>query len=185
MAEVVEVVEIVPMRRRHLRSVLRIEAGVQRRGWSAGLFLAELRREHDRVYLVAKVGGSVVGFGGVLLQGDDAHVTNIAVDPGWQGRRVGTRLMLVLAREAAARGAAHLTLEVRAGNEAAIALYRAFGLAPAGVRKGYYTDDGEDALILWAHGIAGQDYAERLARIAARVQAPAPAPAAVEGRARA
>ena len=170
-------IEIVPMRRRHLRSVIRIEGQAEHKGWSVGLYLAELRREHDRLYVVARIGEQVVGFAGLLLQGEDAHVTTLSVDAAHRGRRLGTRLMLVLARNAIARGATNLTLEVRSTNEAAIALYRAFGLAPAGIRKNYYADLGEDALIMWAHEITTAEYAGRLDRIEAAL----PEPTRVEG----
>jgi len=158
-------VHIGPMRRRHLRAVMRIEAQAVHRGWSVGLYLAELRREVGRLYVVAKVGGDVVGYGGLLFQGDDAHVTTLGVDESWQNQRIATRVMLVLARQAAARGAKNMTLEVRAGNEPAVTLYRRFGMAPAGIRKNYYADIGEDALIMWGHDIDQPAYAERLAEI--------------------
>ena len=156
---------ISPMRRRHLRAVMRIEAQAVHKGWSVGLYLAELRREVGRLYVVAKVDGAVVGYGGLLFQDDDAHVTILGVDEHWQNRRIATRLLLVLAREAAARGARNLTLEVRATNEPAVKLYRRFGLAPAGIRKNYYADIGEDALIMWGHDIDTPAYAQRLLEI--------------------
>lgn len=159
------VVTIAPMRRRHLRSVMRIEEQAVHHGWSIGLYLAELRRGTDRLYVVAKHGSTVVGYAGLLLQDEDAHVTTIGVDQAWQGRRIGTRLMLVLARHGARHGAENLTLEVRASNEPAVKLYRRFGLAPAGVRKNYYADLGEDALIMWGHEIDGAAYADRLEHI--------------------
>jgi ribosomal-protein-alanine N-acetyltransferase len=170
-------VEISPMRRRHLRSVIRIEAQAEHRGWSVGLYLAELRREHDRLYVVARLDQQVVGFGGLLLQGPDAHVTTLSVDAGHRGRRLGTRLLLVLARHALVQGAENLTLEVRSTNEPAIALYRAFGLAPAGIRKNYYADLGEDALIMWAHDIGSDEHRARLDRIEAAL----PDPTRIEG----
>jgi ribosomal-protein-alanine N-acetyltransferase len=170
-------IEIAPMRRRHLRSVIRIEAQAEHRGWSVGLYLAELRREHDRLYVVARRDEQVVGFAGLLLQDIDAHVTTISVDSAHRGQRVGTRLMLVLARHAIARGAENMTLEVRATNEPAIALYRAFGMAPAGIRKNYYADLGEDALIMWAHDLVDDAYRRRLDRIEAGL----PGPTRVEG----
>jgi ribosomal-protein-alanine N-acetyltransferase len=73
--------------------------------------------------------------------------------------------MLDLARRAIARGSDSITLEVRASNKAALALYRRFGFAPTGVRKDYYKDPTEDALVLWAHEIDSPAYAERLALI--------------------
>ena len=167
---------ISPMRRRHLRSVLGIEERTSSTPWSLGLFLGEARRQ-ERVYLVARAGHRVVGFAGMLFALTDGHVTTIAVDPDRQGTAIGTRLLLVLLRRAVERDAEAVTLEVRASNEAAQALYRAFGFAPAGVRKGYYRNPVEDALVLWAHDIHSSDYTERLATIEARL----PSPLLVEG----
>lgn len=155
-------VQLVPMRRRHLRSVLRIEGYAEHRGWSLGLFMSELANETGRRYLVAKVNGTVVGFAGMLFVGPDGHVTTISVDPAWQRHQIGTRLMLALSREAIQRGASALTLEVRASNEPAQAMYRRLGYAPAGIRKNYYADIGEDALVMWAHDVDGDDYAARM-----------------------
>ena len=162
-------VQVVPMRRRHLRSVLNIEAQVYPRPWTLGLFLSELNLHTARSYFVARVEGRVVGYGGLMLSLEDAHITTLAVDPLWQRHKLGQRLLVVLAREAARRGARNLTLEVRMSNEAAQALYRRFGLAPAGIRKGYYLESGEDALVMWAHEIDSQAYSDRLHRLWAEV----------------
>jgi ribosomal-protein-alanine N-acetyltransferase len=160
-------VELVPMRRRHLRSVLRIEGQSGHRGWSLGLFMGELASEVGRRYLVARVGGSVVGFAGVLFIGTDGHVSTIAVDEAWRRHHIGTRLMVALTRAALDEGCTAMTLEVRAANAAAQAMYRRFGLAPAGIRRDYYQDTGEDALVMWAHDIDSVAYAERLEAIEA------------------
>lgn len=165
-------VRIMPMRRRHLRSVLRIENQAMHRGWSLGLFMSELAAREGRIYLVAKVGSNVVGYAGALIAGDDAHVTTISVDPQWQGRRIATRMMLVLARRSIQRGASALTLEVRTSNEPAIRLYRRFGFVPAGIRANYYSDIGEDALVMWASDVASPEYSERLAAIEASLPNP-------------
>jgi [ribosomal protein S18]-alanine N-acetyltransferase len=158
-------VHLVPMRRRHLRTVIRIESQVYPRPWSLSLFMSELALRSSRAYYVARVGGVVVGYGGLMMTGDDGHITTIAVDPAWHRQKIGTRLLLALAREAIARGAVNLTLEVRVSNEGAQALYRRFGFAPAGIRKGYYVETNEDALVMWANDIDGDDYAVRLARL--------------------
>jgi ribosomal-protein-alanine N-acetyltransferase len=163
-------VRIVPMRRRHLRSVLRIEAQVYPRPWSLALFMSELGLRSSRCYVVARVGGSVVGYAGLMLTGDDAHVTTIAVDPDWQRHKIGTRLLTFLARESLRRGARNLTLEVRVSNEPAQGMYRQFGFKPAGIRKGYYQETNEDALVMWAEDIDTPEYAERLARLEAGVR---------------
>jgi [ribosomal protein S18]-alanine N-acetyltransferase len=162
-------VTIGPMRRRHLRGVLRIEQHVYPRPWSLGLFMSELGYRGSRVYVVARVGTTVVGYGGLMLVTDDGHITTLAVDPAWHRNKLGTRLLHALATEAVARGAKNLTLEVRASNQAAQELYRAFGFAPAGIRKGYYVETNEDAIIMWANDVDTAEYAQRLARLDAGV----------------
>ena len=162
-------VTIVPMRRRHLRSVLRIEAQVYPRPWSLSLFVSELALRTSRAYIVARVDGNLAGYAGMMFAGDDAHVTTIAVDPEWHRHKIGTRLLLQLAREAVVRGARHLTLEVRVSNTAAQGLYRRFGFRPAGIRKNYYVETNEDALVMWADDIDTPDYAARLTAIEAGV----------------
>lgn len=154
-----------PMRRRHLRSVLRIEGKNSPGGWSLGLFMSELSYRDARVYLVAKCDGRVVGFAGLLFAAEDAHVTTVSVDPACQQHRVATRLMLVLAERALEHGSVALTLEVRPSNVAAIALYNRFGFAPVGVRKNYYRETNEDALVMWATDVQGDQYRERLEQI--------------------
>lgn len=158
-------VHLVPMRRRHLRSVLRIEAQVYPRPWSLSLFMSELALRATRSYYVARVDGMVVGYAGLMISGDDGHVTTIAVDPSWHRNHIATRLLLTLAREGIARGARNLTLEVRVGNFGAQALYRRFGFSPAGIRKNYYAETSEDALVMWAENTDGEAYARRLAGI--------------------
>lgn len=165
-------VEVVPMRRRHLRGVLRVEAHNPHRPWSLGLFMSELRQPEARTYAVALAGGTVVGFAGQLFSLDDAHITTIATHPDWRGLGVGTRLLLVLAHQARRCGMTAWTLEVAASNQPAQALYRRFGLAPVGVRKGYYKDLGEDAVIMWAYDIDGPAYADRLDGIEAGLETP-------------
>lgn len=162
-------VHLVPMRRRHLRSVLRIENHAYPRPWSLSLFLSELALRNTRSYLVARVETTVTGYAGLMFTGEDAHVTTIAVDPGWQRQGIGTRLLVALARDARRRGAVNLTLEVRVNNHGAQALYGRFGFKPAGVRKNYYIETNEDALVMWAEGIDSHEYAEHLRAIEAGV----------------
>jgi ribosomal-protein-alanine N-acetyltransferase len=140
--------EITRMRRRHLRKVLSIEGRVYPRPWSASLFLAELSQRNARTYMVAKHGNEVVGYAGMMFTGSDAHVTNIAVDPDFHGYKVGSRLLLTLITEAIARGAESISLEVRASNRIAQSMYEKFGFKGAGVRKGYYIETNEDALVM-------------------------------------
>ena len=151
-------VHLQPMRRRHLRSVLRIEQQVYPRPWSASLFHSELALRSTRAYYIARIGRELVGYAGLMMTVDDGHVTTIAVDPEWHRHKIGTRLLLVLAREAISRGAASLTLEVRMSNRGAQELYRQFGFAPVGVRKNYYQEVNEDALVMWAHEVDRPEY---------------------------
>jgi ribosomal-protein-alanine N-acetyltransferase len=158
------------MRRRHLRSVLKIEAKVYPRPWSMGLFMSEIGQREARTYLVARVGGAVVGYAGMMYVLEDGHVTTIAVDPAWHRHSIGSRLLLALADAGLARGIENLTLEVRVSNEPAKELYRRFGFVPAGIRKGYYVETGEDALVMWANDIATEEMAARREQLAAGIR---------------
>ena len=155
-------VEISGMRRRHLPAVLRIEGKVYPRPWSAGLFLSELAQKGSRAYFVARHQGKVAGYAGVMILGDEGHITNIAVDPAFHRHRIGTRLMVALIEESRDRGVRSMTLEVRRANAGAQAMYRKFGFQTVGVRRGYYVETGEDAYIMWAEGVWTPDYARRL-----------------------
>jgi [ribosomal protein S18]-alanine N-acetyltransferase len=162
-------VTIGPLRRRHLRGVLRIEQQVYPRPWSMGLFMSELGFRSGRVYVVARVDGTVVGYGGLMLVQEDGHITTLAVDPAWHRHKIATRLLLTLNDAAVERGARNLTLEVRIGNQPAQELYRRFGFVPAGIRKGYYVETNEDALVMWANDIDRADHDARLEGLAATI----------------
>lgn len=157
------------MRRRHLRRVLEIEEQVYPRPWTNRTFVSELAnmRAGSRYYLVAYVGDRLVGYAGMMFSGDDAHITNIAVDPEWQGRGVATEMMLDLSMLARDRGCEAMTLEVRHTNTAAQELYRRFGFVPAGVRKRYY-ENTDDAIVMWCHGVNTPEFAERIKLIESR-----------------
>lgn len=167
-----EAIVIEPMRRRHLRQAMPLEAAAYPTSWSRSVFEGELDQVRDgsRHYLVARRGRTVVGYAGVWIvpdpDGDQAHVTNVVVAPSARRQRIASRLLVALATEIIARGCVAWTLEVRASSEGAQGLYRGFGFAPAGVRKNYY-DNSEDAIVMWCHDIDTPEYAERLARLAA------------------
>ena len=164
-------VRITPFRRRHLRSVVRIEEEAYPKPWSASLFLSELAQGSTRRYTVGTIGPIVVGYAGLMMVEEDGHITTLTVDPGWHHRGIGTVLLADMARAARPLGVRHLTLEVRVGNAPAQALYRRFGFAPVGVRKNYYAETGEDAIIMWARDIDTAVYADRLASIEAHLGA--------------
>lgn len=140
-----------------------LEEEIYPQPWSVNVFRDELALE-NRLYLVACDGEErIVGYGGVMFIDEDAHITTLAVSPLVRGGRIGSRLMVALIDAALQRGARHLTLEVRVSNTAAQSLYRRFGFAPVGLRKNYYRT--EDALVMWAIDIDGDDYADRLLEI--------------------
>ena len=123
--------------------------------WPAHAFEQELTGNRMARYLVARAGERVVGFGGIWLMVDEAHITTFGVHPEWRRRGVGRQLLLALAQLSVEMRAARMTLEVRAGNHAAQELYRRFGFIVAGRRARYYTDDGEDALVMTTPALAG------------------------------
>ncbi|HEV2757292.1 MAG TPA: ribosomal protein S18-alanine N-acetyltransferase [Actinomycetota bacterium] len=155
-------IELTRMRRRHLRRVLAIEGRVYPRPWSASLFLSELAQRSSRTYLVARHEGDVIGYAGMMFTGLEAHITNIAVDPDFHGRKVGSRLMMRLVTEAIARGAKTLSLEVRVSNLPAQSMYGKFGFSVVGVREGYYIETKEDALVMVVDDSTTNEYRLRL-----------------------
>ena len=158
-------VTITAMRRRHLRGVHAIELAANSHPWAQSLFAGELALGELRCYVVALDGATVLGFGGVMYTGFEAHVTNVAVDPGQHRRRIATAVMSVLMDACVARGVDDVTLEVRVSNVAAQRLYQQFGFLPGGIRPAYYREPTEDAIIMWATDIAGPDMVARRAGV--------------------
>jgi ribosomal-protein-alanine N-acetyltransferase len=151
------------MTRGDIPAVAALEFEVYDEPWSPRVFFDELATD-NRKYLVVTNGDSgVIGYGGLLISDDDAHITTLAVAPEARGRQLGKRLMLALVDQALDVGARHLTLEVRLSNSSARGLYELFGFAPVGRRKDYY--ENEDALVMWATDIDAGDYASRIADI--------------------
>lgn len=162
-------VEITRMRRRHLKGVMAIEHQVYPRPWSPNLFLSEMNEFRNRTYLVAKIGKDVVGYGGVMCYGDEAHITTIAVDPMHHRKKIGTRLLYELVQEGIRLGAKAASLEVRVSNWGAQRLYGQFGFRPVGVRKNYYQETGEDAVVMWADEVSSREYRQRLEELVERL----------------
>lgn len=142
-------VVIAPMRLGDLDGVLAVEARSFPTPWSRQAFVQELTENTHAHYLVARAGEQVLGYAGMWVILDEAHVTNVAVHPDWRGQGLGGRLMRALMALAVARGATRMTLEVRVSNRVAQALYTRLGFKPGGLRRGYYTDTREDAVIMW------------------------------------
>ncbi|MEW5762805.1 MAG: ribosomal protein S18-alanine N-acetyltransferase [Bacillota bacterium] len=137
----------------HIDQVLEIEASSFPTPWPRQTFEFEVLYNELAEYVVAVEGGRVVAYGGMWLVLDEAHVTNVAVHPAYRGRHIGRALMLELIRRARARGATRMTLEVRPSNTVARNLYKSLGFVEKGVRKKYYQDNKEDAIIMWLQNL--------------------------------
>lgn len=163
-----DVLTIEPMRRAHLPQVMEIEKTAYPKPWTEGVFTDELSMQSrgSRHYLVAMLGGRLVGYGGMIYMDDAAHITNVAVDVTMRRRGIATELMLDLSWEARRAGMKSLTLEVRESNVSAQSLYRRFGFAPVGVRAKYY-ENRDDAIVMWCTDIQGDEFRERLQTIEA------------------
>ncbi|TYP53316.1 ribosomal protein S18-alanine N-acetyltransferase [Thermosediminibacter litoriperuensis] len=144
-----EKVTIDLMRLEDLDQVIEIEKLSFTNPWSRNAFASELTDNHFSTYIVAKVNSTIVGYAGMWLIVDEAHVTNVAVLPEYRGRGIGELLMRSLMDIAWRNGARRMTLEVRKSNYVAQNLYSKLGFEPMGIRRGYYTDNREDAVIMW------------------------------------
>nr|WP_204598857.1 ribosomal protein S18-alanine N-acetyltransferase [Clostridium pascui] len=121
--------------------------------WSITSIKGELTSNTHARYVVAVENGIVVGFAGLWIIVDEGHVTNIAVHPDFRRKGIGTLLMDKLMFISKNENLIGLTLEVRKSNLSAQNLYKQFGFVEEGVRKNYYSDNGEDAIIMWKHYI--------------------------------
>ncbi|HHY36804.1 MAG TPA: ribosomal protein S18-alanine N-acetyltransferase [Firmicutes bacterium] len=133
----------------HLEEVLALERLCFSNPWSYEAYRFELEDNQLADYLVVLDAGRVVGYGGMWLIMDEAHVTNIAIHPQYRRRGLGELLLRCLMTRAYVRGARRMTLEVRRSNHIAQRLYEKLGFRGIGYRKDYYSDNGEDALIMW------------------------------------
>jgi len=161
-------VTIRPMRRGDIPAVAELEADIYPQPWSPRVFFDELALQNRRYLVATTAEGLVMGYCGLLIVEDDAHITTIAVASGARGNHLGQRLMLALVDVAREAGTRHLTLEVRVSNAGALRLYERFGFDPVGRRKNYYKD--EDALVMWATDIDNEDYQERIRAIRSSLQ---------------
>ena len=153
---------IVPMTVADVAEVVRIERASFSTVWPNDAFYNELRTNKLAHYFVGRLRDKIVGYGGIWSILEDAHVTTLAVDPEHRGRRFGEILLLRLIDEAMERNAAWMTLEVRESNTTAQQLYRKYGFTTVTMRAGYYSDDNESALIMWAGNLKSELYINRL-----------------------
>ena len=151
-----------PMMVAHLPAVHAIEQASFTSPWPPHAYRSEIETNRLAHYLVATIDDEVVAYGGIWLMVDEAHITTFAVHPAWRRQRIGEQLLLALLDIAIARHAREATLEVRLSNMAARKLYAKYGFRPVGVRPRYYSDDGEDALIMTTEPLTDDRMWERL-----------------------
>lgn len=143
------VLRVAPMTLADLDEVLAVENLSFTTPWSRQSFHYELAENPRALYLVAREDGNLAGYIGMWIVFDEGHITNLAVHPGHRRRGVATLLLDALTAVAKERGVTRLTLEVRRSNVAAQLLYARYGFVCSGVRRHYYRDNNEDALIMW------------------------------------
>ena len=136
--------------------------------WPDYAFRQEIETNRLAHYLVVRAAGEAVAYGGLWMMVDEAHITTFAVLPQWRRHGVGGRLMVELMRTAINLKARVTTLEVRLSNAPARALYQQFGFRPVGVRPRYYSDNGEDALIMTTEPLSDPSMVDRLAALEKR-----------------
>lgn len=137
----------VPLNKSHIPEILEIENVTHSAPWSSKSFENELDHKHG-VFLVGLVEGKIGAYGGAWVLIDEAHVTNVVVREDLRGQGIGRRLMKDLLFQARDKGAVCATLEVRKSNETAIKLYESLGFIQATIRRHYYPDNGEDAVVM-------------------------------------
>lgn len=130
-------------------SVVRVEKDAFPLPWTADIFQHELEGNSYSYYLVAEVAGEIVGYCGMWIVLDECHITNVAVHSSYQGRGIGEGLMRTAIERCYKDEVVLMTLEVRVSNAIAQNLYRKLGFQNGGIRKKYYSDDNEDALVMW------------------------------------
>jgi ribosomal-protein-alanine N-acetyltransferase len=169
-AEAPRRLEVAPMLLDDIPAVLAIEALSFQSAWPPNAFVNELRDNKLAHYFVGRLAGKIVAYGGIWVIVEDSHVTTIAVHPDNRGQRLGEEILVHLLDEAIAREASWITLEVRETNDVAQRLYRKYGFTVVSTRRGYYSDNNESALVMWAGNLRGTLYANRLAALKAALR---------------
>jgi ribosomal-protein-alanine N-acetyltransferase len=151
-------IRIARMRVEDVEHVSRVERRCYTLTWSSSAYITEIGNP-SAYYTVAKdETDAVVGYAGMWVIMDEIHITTIAVDPVQRGRKVGERLLYDLLEEGMSRGGERATLEVRERNTVAHNLYLKYGFEDVAVRKRYYSDNNENAIIMWANNMLSGPY---------------------------
>ena len=147
-------VKIKPMSKDDVEDVISIEKlAYGDHHWSKDSFMAELSNELAHYYSAFNDEGKLIAYCGTWQILEEAHITNIAVSPEYRRKHIGEALLKTAVDNCYKNMVKFITLEVRVSNTPAIALYEKYGFKSLGVRKGYYQDNNEDALIMWTENI--------------------------------
>ncbi len=144
-----ENISVRKMKCNDIDEVLHIEKKSFTTPWSRLSFEKEIEENELAEYVVAQVNNEIVGYGGLWIIIDEGHITNIAVHPQFRNKGIGSKIVNELINICENKNIRKITLEVRRSNESAILLYNKFGFEPCGIRRGYYKDTNEDAIIMW------------------------------------
>ncbi|HEV2014296.1 MAG TPA: ribosomal protein S18-alanine N-acetyltransferase [Candidatus Dormibacteraeota bacterium] len=149
------------MREDDIPEVQAIEREIFPTPWPRNAYYRELHHNRSAYYLVLRRDEEIVGYAGLWKMSDEAHVTTVGVRANQQGKGYGHALMAALIQRAYQLGSRWLTLEVRPSNEVAVRLYEKFGFKVIGRRRGYYTDNNEDAIVMWSDSIQAPSFKTR------------------------
>ncbi|MFP7299944.1 ribosomal protein S18-alanine N-acetyltransferase [Neobacillus niacini] len=139
------------MKEEDIDQILEVEHASFATPWSRDAFFNEINNNKFAVYIVLEEDLKIIGYVGAWVVIDEAHVTNVAVLPEYRGRKLGEALLRKMMKLAKDMGARSMTLEVRVTNHVAQSLYRKLGFQNGGIRKNYYSDNQEDALVMWVN----------------------------------
>lgn len=145
------------MQRSDVPRVMEIERQCFATPWHESAYLTEILNR-AAYYAVARLDDKIVGYAGMWVIMDEAHITTIGVDPQYRRQKVGERVLIAMLDEAQRRGARRATLEVRESNQVAQRLYRKYGFVSAAIRRNYYSDNGENAVVMWVDDMFSQTY---------------------------
>jgi len=153
------------MREEDIAQIQTIEREIFRTPWPRNAYYRELHHNRSAYYLVLRRDDDVIGYAGLWKMSDEAHITTVGVKAAEQGKGYGHALMAALIQRAYELGSRWLTLEVRPSNDVAVRLYEKFGFKVIGRRRGYYTDNNEDAIVMWSDSIHTPGFKRRFKEI--------------------
>ncbi|ARK28631.1 ribosomal protein S18-alanine N-acetyltransferase [Halalkalibacter krulwichiae] len=146
-----EKAEIRFMTMEDIEAVMKVERDAFPTPWDPGIFKTELTSNQFAHYLVYELNDEIIGYCGLWIVMDEAQITNIAIHSSVRGRNHGEQLLRYVIAFVKQMGVTQLSLEVRVSNTVAQNLYRKVGFREGGVRKNYYADNLEDALVMWVN----------------------------------